>query len=149
MKTYNLSNSESAAGGFTHLVVVTYADFISQTTANTAQAKDTLSLAVGDVIRGSAIKLVTPFQKSGTTAFNTNTVTIGDSGSATRYFSSTELNANGSYIPYAHSTNAYTYTTANALRVTLAAMSGYSLSQLDTGELHIFLQIAQLPKLSQ
>src|SRR5215468_6088942 len=92
-----LSTNEAAeAPAFTHIAIVT-ADDLTQTAANTAQTINLCALKKYDIILRALGVPYVPFQNTGDAAFNSDTVSIGDTGSATRFTTATEANANGSF----------------------------------------------------
>lgn len=94
MRLYPLSIEEIASNdGFTHMAVLT-SDDLTTATANTAQKIKLCGLIIGDIIRKVAIRIVTPFQNTADTAFNTSTVSLGDNTSATHVLAAQETNNN-------------------------------------------------------
>lgn len=148
MKTYELPAETKAATGYTHKVVITHED-LTQATANTAQTIEILSVAAGDVVRSAAVKLVTAFSDASDTAFNSTTLIVGDDGSTNRFVTSQELNVNGSEVLYkAHANTApHAYTAANTVDAVFGSMAAKSLSDIDAGEVHIFLGVNKLTAL--
>jgi hypothetical protein len=148
MEVYELPNNTKAATGYTHKVVLTHED-LTTTTANTAQTIALLSVEAGDVVHSAAWKMVTSFQDASDSAYNTTTFIIGDDGSTNRFLSSTEANENGTEVYYKAHTNTapYAYTAANTIDAVVGSMVAKSLSDIDAGEVHIFLGVNKLTDL--
>lgn len=147
MKAYELPN-ETKLNLFTHKIVLTHED-LTTATANTAQTIALLSVEAGDVVTHAASKLVTAFSDASDSAFNTTTLIVGDDGSTNRFLSSTELNENGTEVYYKAGTNTagFAYTAANTVDAVIGSMAAKSLSDIDAGEVHIFLHVAKLSDL--
>lgn len=129
----------AAMDGFTHVATITAGD-ATQATANTAQTFD-----LGPIPAGSGIQVeirnTIPFQDTADSAFNSNTLSIGDTGSATSLLAAQQLNKNGTFITVARGAMSAVYTTANTLRVTLNAMAAKSLANLNKGQVDILVKI--------
>lgn len=149
MKTYVLSQEEQAKTGFTHRINLTHED-LTETTANTAQTIAILTVAARDYVSDAAFNLVTPFEDASDNALNTTTIIVGDDGNDDRYIVSTELNKNGSEILAfgAASTARYAYLAANTIDAIFGSMAAKSLSDIDVGEIDIFLKVSRLPDLA-
>ena len=148
MTAYELPANTKAATGFTHQIVVTHSD-LTETTAATAQTIEILSVAPGDVVEKAAFKLVTPFEDASDSAFNDTNIEVGDGGDTDRFIASTEVNENGTEIDFAANANttAYAYTAADTVDLKVNSMSAKSLSNLDAGEIHIYLAVTKLSSL--
>lgn len=118
MRKLPLSTHEAAINvGFNYLVVLT-ADDLTQTSAGVAQTINTLPLAIGDIVRAVTTNIKKPFQVTSDASFNSLAFTVGDSGSATRYISSQESNANNNAtFNDGVSNNTTTWTSASAVFV--------------------------------
>lgn len=140
---------EAAHGGFTHMAIIT-ADDLNETTANTTQAISLAAIPITAIIQKLEIRLQVPFEDLSDAAFNVTSVTVGDSGSATRFIGASELNRNGTEIVVPIFTNtAYgPVTAAETILATFTSMSGKSLTNIDKGELHIFVQVLDTKVLS-
>jgi hypothetical protein len=150
MESYVLSQEEQAKTGFTHRIRVTHED-LTQATANTAQTIAIHTVAARDYISDAAFNLVTPFEDASDNAFNTTTLIVGDDGNDDRYIASAELNVNGSEILAAggvNSTVKYAYVAANTIDAIFGSMAAKSLSDIDVGEVDIFLKVSRLPDLA-
>ncbi len=148
MKTYELPAETKAATGYTHKVIITHSD-LTEAAANTAQTIELLDVAAGDVVHTAAVKLVTAFSDASDTAFNSTTLIVGDDGSTNRFVTSQELNVNGSEVLYKAATNTapHAYTAANTVDAIFGSMAAKSLSDIDAGEVHIFLGVNKLTAL--
>ena len=148
MKVYELPAETKAATGYTHKVIITHSD-LTEAAANTAQTIELLDVAAGDVVHTAAVKLVTAFSDASDTAFNSTTLIVGDDGSTNRFVTSQELNVNGSEVLYKAATNTapHAYTAANTVDAIFGSMAAKSLSDIDAGEVHIFLGVNKLTAL--
>jgi hypothetical protein len=149
MKLYELPN-ETKLSGFTHKAIVTHAD-LTQTADNTAQSVTLLEVEPGDIVQRAAFKLVTAFENTASTAFNTTTLAVGDDD-VDEFIDETEVNDNGSKVLYASHINAdtpkvYTAASTGPITATFMSMAGESLAELNAGEVHIYLGIAKLSDL--
>lgn len=143
MKLRPLSKEEMLKHvGATHLAIITYAD-LTETTADTAQnvALFTTPASYCSVELKKSV-LVTPFKDASDAAFNTNALIVGDSGDTDRLLASQELNANGTEVLKKIGTGTkMVYTSATVINANIAAMAAKSLSNVDTGEVHLYLCI--------
>jgi hypothetical protein len=138
------TQERSAKGGATHEVIITHAD-LTESTANTSQVIAIKDALVGDLVSCVGMKLVTPFKDASDTAFNSNTVQVGDDGSANRFLASTQVNENGTEILFLAGTGtSYAYLADNTIDITVGSMSGKSLSDIDVGELRLLLKVIEL-----
>src|SRR5262245_21781628 len=94
MKVYPLSLEEMTETKATHAIEITYADF---TGTGATQTLSPVTVADKTGFEVVAVELQQTFVSSDATLIST-TITIGDGGSATRFLSSTELNAEGTEI---------------------------------------------------
>ena len=145
MKVYELPAETKAATGYTHKVIITHDD-LTMATANTVQTIELLSVAAGDVVNTAAVKVVTAFSDASDTAYNTTTLIVGDDGTTNRFVTSQELNVNGTEVLYKAATNTapHAYTAANTVDAVFGSMAAKSLSDIDAGEVHVFLGVNKL-----
>lgn len=145
MEITTLSSEERVLSGFTQRFNLTHAD-LTESTANTAQTIAILSVLEGFFVYRAAMRLKTAFKDASDAAFNTNTLIVGDDGNDDRYIASAELNENGSEVLAKEqaSTCAYTYLADNTIDAIVGSMSAKSLSNIDTGEVDIFLGVVDL-----
>jgi hypothetical protein len=145
MTAYELPANTKAATGFTHQVVVTHTD-LTESTADTDQTIALLSVVAGDVVEKAAFKLVTAFEDASDAAFNDTNVSVGDGGDTDRFIASTEVNENGTEVDFAANANttAYAYTEADTVDLLVESMNAKSLSNIDAGEIHIYLAVTKL-----
>ena len=148
MKTYELPAETKAATGFTHKSIVTHED-LTQTTADTDQTLSLLALAAGDVVTTAAWKLVTPFKDASDSALNDTKVQLGDTADDDEYIVATQVNENGEvlFAAAAPASVPLVYTAANAVELLVESMTAKSLSDIDTGELHVYLGVTKLTAL--
>ena len=148
MKVYELPAETKAATGFSHKAVVTHSD-ITESTADTDQTIALLSVAAGDVVEKAAYKLVTAFSDASDAAFNDTKVQVGDGVDPDRYIAATQVNVNGTDVLFAANANttAFAYTAADTVDLLVESMTAKSLSELDAGEIHIYLAVSKLSAL--
>lgn len=149
MTAYELPNN-TKLNGYTHKFIVTHAD-LTETTANTAQSVTLLSLEQGDVVANAAYKLVTAFEDASDNAFNVTTLAVGDDD-VDEFIDETEVNKNGTEIFYAGPVadsipKVYNAASDGPITATFMSMAAKSLSDLDAGEVHIYLHVAKLSDL--
>ena len=148
MTAYELPANTKAATGYTHKVVVTHSD-ITESAADTDQTIALLSVAAGDVVEKAAYKLVTAFSDASDAALNDTKVQVGDGGDTDRFIAATQVNVNGTEVLFAANANttAYAYTAADTVDLLVESMTAKSLSELDAGEIHIYLAVTKLSSL--
>jgi hypothetical protein len=135
--------------GYNYRFVITPSD-LTETTDNTAQDITLVTLPAYSVVKSAATYLKTPFKQSDDGSYNSNTVIVGDAADDNRYIASQQINENGSEVlaQAQASTTPFANTAATAVVAKFASMASYSLADLDTGEIHIFLEVAQLDSLT-
>lgn len=145
MKVFELPAETKAATGFTHKAIVTHVD-VTESVADTDQTIALLSVAAGDVVEKAAYKLVTAFSDASDSAFNDTKVQVGDDGDTDRFIAATQVNVNGTEVLFASQANttAYVYTAANTVDLLVESMTAKSLSDLDAGEIHVYLAVTKL-----
>jgi len=149
MKLFELPYETKAASGFTHKAIVTHAD-LTETADNTAQSVTLLAVEPGDIVTRAAFKLVTAFENTASTAFNTTTLAVGDDD-VDEFIDETEVNKNGTEVLYAGQIitsteipKVYTSATTGPITATFTSMASESLAELNAGEAHIYLGITKL-----
>lgn len=149
LKKVMLPTNTAAHTGFTHLIILTFED-LTQTVANTAQTIALMSVLAGDAVFRAATVLKTPFAHSEDSAFNSTAITVGDGGDVDRLIASQQTNVNGTEVLYAvhPSTTPFVFTSADTIDIVFNSMSGKSLSNLDIGELHVYLGLVRMAPLS-
>lgn len=141
MQIIPLSAEEERATGFNKKFVITHAD-LTEATANTAQTIEMTTLQVGEFVKAAGYKLETPFQDASDTDLNNTTISVGDGASDTRFITATQINENGTEVDYLRTAPTYTYADAtDTVDAKFGSMSGKSLSNIDTGEVHVYLGI--------
>jgi len=135
--------------GYNYRFVITHSD-LTQSTDNTAQDITLVTLPAYSVVKSAATYLKTPFKQASDASYNSNTVIVGDAADDNRYIASQQINENGSEVlaQAQASTTPFANTAATAVVAKFASMASYSLADLDTGEIHIFLEVAQLDSLT-
>jgi hypothetical protein len=131
------TNERAETPGFTHVIIITAND-LTQAIVATAQVFTGPAIAKNDVILRVFANPVVPFQNTLDPAFNSDTVSVGDTGSATRHTAATEANANGAFAPVLGNTP-FLYAAADSLVITVSSMAAKALKDINRGEYHVFL----------
>ena len=149
MTTNAFRSLHESPRGFNYRFVITASD-LSETADNTAQDITLITLPAYSVVKSAATYLKTPFQLVGTTAYNNNVLIVGDAGNDDRFIASQQINVNGTEVlaQAQASTTPYAYEAATAVVAKFASMASYDLLELDAGEIHIFLEVAELDSLT-
>jgi len=149
MTTNAFRSLHESPRGYNYRFVIDHTD-LTQGTDNTAQEITLITLPAYSVVKSAATFLKTPFELVGTSAYNSNTVIVGDSGDDDRFIASQQINVNGTEIlAKAHaSTTPHAYVASTAVVAKFASMASQDLLELDKGEIHIFLEVAQLDSLT-
>lgn len=138
-----LSNNEKHAG-FTHVIQLT-PDDLTEATANTEQVINTIPVVAGNVVERVMPVLITPFKDASDAAYNSTLLEVGDAGDDDRYLAATQLNENGSEVLFAAGTGTVNaFTAAGYITVTFGSMAAKSLSDIDVGEVHIYVRMVEL-----
>jgi hypothetical protein len=148
MQVYELPNETKAATGFTHKAIVTHVD-LTESTADTDQTIALLSVVAGDVVQKAAYQLVTAFSDASDAAFNDTQVQVGDGNDTDEYIAATQVNQNGTKVLFAANVNTvpFAYTAADTVDLLVESMTAKSLSNIDAGEIHIYLAVTKLTSL--
>ena len=148
MKVFELPIETKASTGFSHKAIIT-SDDLTVTTADADQTIALLSVPAGALVVKAAIKLVTPFEDLSDSALNDTQVQLGDGGDTDRFVTATQVNDNGTEVYYkSHAnTTAYAYTSADTIDLLVESMAAKSLSDIDAGELHVYLAVTELSEI--
>jgi hypothetical protein len=148
MTTNAFRSVNESPRGYNYRFVIDHTD-LTTAADNTAQDITLITLPAYSVVLSAATYLKTPFQKTGTSAYNSNLLIVGDSGDTDRLIASQQLNVNGTEVlaKAQASTIPFAYEAATAVVANFASMASYDLLELDAGEVHIFLEVAQLDAL--
>ena len=137
---------EIAVDGFTHRLDFSYQDIgagIANNTSKVWAAGFLPAVKASDIVVKTELHLTTPFQNTADAAFNSDTISLGDATTATRYINASEANLNGTevidVIPGANQN--VIYTAAGQLQLTLNSMTAKSLSDLNKGQAYILMQL--------
>lgn len=148
MRFRSLAIEEKASQTFTHLLSFAFGDIPAGIAVNTALVLNTVALGMPAIPAGTIIKrvllhLTTAFKDASDAAFNSTTVSLGDSGSATRFLNAVQINENGTEVinTTPGATEDYVYTAADQLVLTINSMAAKSISDLDVGRFYIELEI--------
>lgn len=147
MKFSCLTIEERAAtGGFTHRLDFSYADIpagIANNTSKVWAAGFLPAVAASDIIKRVELHLTTKFQNTADAAFNSDTISIGDATTATRFVNASEANANGTAVNdvFPGAVENVIYTAAGQLQLTLNSMAAKSISNLNAGKAYCLFAI--------
>ena len=149
MTTNAFRSLHESPRGYNYRFVIDHTDLTNSTDA-AVQDITLITLPANSVVKSAATYLKTPFQLTGTAAYSSNVLIVGDSGDTDRIIASQQLNVNGTEITAkAHaSTTPFAYVAATAIVANFASMAAYDLAELDAGEVHIYLEVAQLDTLT-
>jgi hypothetical protein len=150
MTTNAFRSLHESPRGFNYRFVIDHTD-LTEGTDNTAQDITLITLPANSVVKSAATYLKVPFELVGTSAYNSNTVIVGDATDDNRFITSQQINVNGTEVlakANANDTVPHAYAAATAVVAKFASMASYDLLELNAGEIHIFLEVAQLDSLS-
>lgn len=150
MTTNAFRSLHESPRGYNYRFVIDHTD-LTTSADNTAQDITLITLPANSVVKSAATYLKTPFELVGTTAYNSNTVIVGDATDDNRFITSQQINDNGTPVlakANANDTTPHAYPTATAVVAKFASMAAYDLAELDAGEIHIFLEVSQLDTLT-
>lgn len=150
MTTNAFRSVNESPRGYNYRFIVDHTD-LTEATDNTAQNITLITLPAFSVVKSAATYLKTPFQKTGTAGYNSNVLIVGDSGDTDRFIASQQLNVNGTEVlakAHAASTTPFAYEAATAVVANFASMASFDLAELDAGEVHIYLEVAELNSLT-
>jgi hypothetical protein len=148
MQAFELPAETKAATGYTHKVVIDHTDLTNGTDA-ASQTITLITLPADSIVTDAATHLVTSFQLTGTSAYNSNTIQIGVSGTTDQLIASQQINTNGTPVTSRrfNSNTPVGYTASTPIIATVASMASYDLLELNAGEIHVFLAVNDLNKL--
>lgn len=149
MKVFELPAETKAATGFTHKAIIDHVD-LTVTTADADQTIALLSVPAGALVVKAAIKLVTAFEDLSDATLNDTKVQLGDGGDTDRFVTATQVNdndANEVFFKSHANTTAYAYTSADTIDLLVESMTAKSLSDIDAGELHVYLAVTELSEI--
>jgi hypothetical protein len=141
MKVFELPNNTKTGYAFTHKVIITKDDLTNTTNTQTLSL---FPVKAGTVITSAAHKLVTEFTHAD---MATLTYTLGNTASATSLMDSTSVRAGVSPIAFKAKTTGPAVMINAASQSVVAAFTGESaknISQLTAGEIHLYLQVADV-----
>jgi len=143
MQSYVPGLPEKIALGCDRIFKITHED-LTEATANTAEEITVFTAPAGTRVGRAVWYLKTPFQDASDSAFNTTTMELGDTDTD-RHLTATEANVNGTEVihkVFGQATD-YMYTAATDIKVRVNSMSGKSLSNIDTGEVYIGIELKE------
>jgi hypothetical protein len=90
-----------------------------------------------------------PLSDASDAAFNDTQVQVGDGNDTDEYIAATQVNENGTEVLFAANVNTvpFAYTAADTVDLLVESMTAKSLSNLDAGEIHIYLAVTKLTSL--
>lgn len=142
--------SEEQRSSYTQRIILTHED-ITESAANTAQTIAIMTVLAGQALLGAALKLVTPFKDASDNAFNSTTIKVGDGIDDDRAINSQQANENGTEVLYGVNDPAklpYVYLADDTIDIIFGSMAAKALSDIDVGEVHILLAIADVTKVA-
>lgn len=143
MKFYPLSLEEMTEKGATHRGEIGFADL---TAAGATQTLNLANIIAKQGIELRSIELVQDFISSDGTLISTS-ITIGDTGSATRFLGATELNDAGTEIylkPGAlNPASMQVYTAADTLQVFFTGTAAKLLNTHTQGLLYVYVRVTR------
>jgi hypothetical protein len=141
---------EASDSGATHCATIT-ADALTTTATATAQTLTIVSLKAGDTLSNVFWKLKTTFQDASDAAFNTDTMSVGDTNTGvTKWIAAKEVNENGTEINYfANFVGGAFYTSADSLTVTFNSQTAKALNDLDTGQVELYFHLVRPNRLEK
>jgi hypothetical protein len=135
------TNEQAGNSGMTHVCTIDANDLTTAAT-NTAQTFTLCALKAGDIIIKTAWRLKTAFQNTADAAFNTDTLSIGDTATGVAaHIAAIEVNLNGTEVFQGFNNTAVHYAAADSLTATFNSMAAKSLKDLNAGEVEIFFQL--------
>lgn len=145
MQVIKLNEQEKAETGYNWKAVITHAD-LTETTADTDMTIALISTAIGAIVKDAAFYLKTAFEDASDAALNDTKVSVGDGGSSARFLAAIQVNENGTEVDASGSANTtpYVYTAADTIDLTVESMAAKSLSNIDTGELWVYINSVEL-----
>lgn len=149
MTTNAFRSLHESPRGYNYRFVITHED-LTEAADNTAQDITLITLPAYSVVKSAATYLKTPFKQTADASYNNNVLIVGDSGNDDRYIASQQVNVNGTEIlaQAQASTTPFANVAATAVVAKFASMAAYSLADLDAGEVHIYLEVAELDSLT-
>lgn len=137
-----LFNEERSTLGATHRVLVTTKD-LTTSADNTAQVFDLFAVKARQHVRLVKLIVHTPFRDPADAAYNSTTISVGDSAQATVFANAIQANANGSFVPVTHggAGNVKNYTGAATVRLTVNSMTAKNLAALKEGVVEALLEV--------
>lgn len=140
MEFVKLSNEECLLHDATHRITLDYNDAIGFTSGVAAQVLPASgNLPAGTFMRNCYTVLETAFDGGDTSAL---TIEIGDGSTANKWLASQQIHYSGTPVSYKEGTAASqneALASAQAIYVELTATG--TITQLDTGKIHIFLKL--------
>jgi hypothetical protein len=125
MTTNAFRSLHESPRGFNYRFVIDHTD-LTTSADNTAQDITLITLPAYSVVKSAATYLKTPFQKTGTAAYNNNVLIVGDAGNDDRFIASQQINVNGTEVlaQAQASTTPHAYEAATAVVANFASMAG-------------------------
>ena len=151
MKVFELPAETKAATGFTHKCIVGHADM---TDTDASQTLNLLPVVAGTAVKSAATVLNTSFDSSSDATLISTTFKIGHNDTTAdddAFITSQETNPSGTVVSYKVNPSATpfifvagTAASPKYIQALVECTSAKSLATLDSGEIEIWLQIAEL-----
>lgn len=139
-----LDSAQAAKWDATHVVTLSHEDLTDTNTATFAQTITSGVVAAKSGVELKALILKEPFNinTATTNAYNTTTLSVGDSASNTVFLTSTELNENGTEVYVKYGTGgSKVYTASNNFRFAFTGMTNNSLADLTRGKVELYFRV--------
>jgi len=152
MDIYKLAE-QTQTRGFTHAFKIVPAD-LTEETADTDQTIALMTVTAGVLVQNAALRIVDALEDASDSAFNSTKLSVGDGVVTNRFLQATEVNENGTEVNTVISGNSistipYAYTAGDTIDLLVESMSAKSLSDIDTGEVWIYLHITDLDEITK
>lgn len=159
MKLIPLPSEVVTMTGFTHKVIIGYADLTAAAGASDTTVtlnifpSDNQNLPVGYGVLRAAHRITEAWDASDA-AINSLLLEVGDDGDPNRFLGQVEIAEDGTEIDYsisAATTFPYAYTTANTIDAKFTVAGGASplIDELNAGEVEVYLFITDLNALAK
>jgi hypothetical protein len=141
----------SMAGRWTHYAIVdVLLGDLTVSATNTVQTFTLYTPVANDWLKDVGAIVTEQFQNTADAAYNSTTITVGDTGDIDQFIASQEMNKNGTVVPAGYNTGdalPFTSTAANILAVviTIGSMSGKALTSLNKGRVVVLFNLFRPP----
>lgn len=145
------TNEQAGNAGFTHIVVFGpgTSNPLNESTNDADTTFNLFKTLPGDVMVKAALVLNPALKDASDGTFNDTAFSFGDEDDDNRHIVNVQTNENGTEVLYTFDNTAYTYTAAKQLTVLIESMTAKKLSDIDTGQAVLLIQILRLQTLSK